>query len=218
MVPSDYERKGYLNTQWQSDGVPFTATVQAISPDHSTVLISSSQEFFEDYVHAWQKQMVLSLPSTIRTGIRDFVEPEIYLQQYAQQVLNIPLTPVAKAALPSIFGKNLEAEKNTLRALFEVNSININVRMELSNLVCDAILMKFTGQMGNRKVIVLAGADWQGVESYDANRVFSGIQNMFGNPFASSNTEKPKNMWEFFKQGGLIGQMQRNRNAAAQNA
>ena len=129
VVPPDYERKGYLNTQWQCDGVPFTATVQAISPDHSTVLMSSSQEFFEDYVHAWQKQMVPSLPSTIRSGIRDFVEPEIYLQQYAQQVLNIPLTPVAKAALPSKFGKNLEAEKKELHSLFEANSININVRV-----------------------------------------------------------------------------------------
>ena len=35
-------------------------------------------------------------------------------------------------------------------------------------------------------MVVLAGADWQGVEYYDANKGFSAIQNAFVNPFASA--------------------------------
>lgn len=216
VVPPDYILKGALNAQWQSDGVPFTAAVQAVSPDHSTVLTSTSREVFEDYLNPMQKRMIASVPGAIKTGYRDFMEPEAYLQQYAQQVLKTPVIPVAKAALPSLFGKNLPAERAALLSFFQSHCININVRIEVANLVCDAIAMKFSARLGNRNVVVLAGADWQGVEYFDANRGFSGMQNPFSNPFSAGGGEKPKNFVQWFLQGGIVGQMQRNRSAAAQ--
>lgn len=216
VVPPDYELKGALNAAWQSDRVPFTATVQAISPDHSTVLLSSSREMFEDYVNPMQKRMIASAPGTIKTGLRDFMEPEAYLEQYARQMLGVPVTPVARAALPSLFGKNLPAERNALQSFFQAHCININVRIEAANVVCDAILMKFTARLGNRNVVVLAGADWQGVEYFDANRGFAATMNPFGNPFPSGGGEQPKGFFQWWLQGGVIGQMQRNRNAARQ--
>ena len=218
VVPPDYTLKGALNAQWQSDQVPFTATVQAISPDHSTVLLSSSGEVFEDYLDPMQKRMIASVPGANRNAYRDFMEPEAYLQQYAQQMLNAPVTPVAKAALPSLFGKNIQAERAALLSYFQSHCININVRIEVANLVCDALLMKFSARLGSRNVVVLAGADWRGVEYYDANRGFSAIQNPFSNLFSNASTEKPKNAFEFFMKGGIVGQMQRNRKAAAQQA
>ena len=218
VVPPDYILKGALNAQWQSDQVPFTTTVQAISPDHSTVLLSSSGEVFEDYLDPVQKRMIASVPGVIKSSCRDFMEPEAYLQQYAQQMLNAPVTPVAKAALPSLFGQNLQAERAALLSYFQSHCININVRIEVANLVCDALLMKFSARLGNRNVVVLAGADWRGVEYYDANRGFSSVQNPFSNLFSNAGTEKPKNAFEFFMKGGILGQMQRNRKAAAQQA
>lgn len=222
VVPPDYTLKGVLHTQWQSDLVPFTATIQAVSPDHSTVLMSSSREVFEDYLNPMQKRIIASVPGAIKTGLRDFMEPEAYLQQYAQQVLQTPVTPVAKAALPSLFGKNLPGERNSLLSYFQSHCININVRIEVANLVCDGILMKFSAQLGNRNVVVLAGADWQGVEYFDANRGFAAVMNPFSNPlsnpFSSGGGEEPKNFGQWFLQGGLVGQMQRKRRAAAQQA
>lgn len=180
--------------------------------------VKNGCEHYEDYLNPVQKRMIASVPGVIKTGFRDFMEPEDYLQQYARQVLQVPVTPVARAALPSLFGKNLPAERNALLSFFQSHCININVRIEASNLVCDAILMKFSARLGNRNVVVLAGADWQGVEYYDANRGFSGIQSAFANPFSFAGTEKPKNFVDFFMKGGLVGQMMRNKNAAAQNA
>ena len=55
VVPSDYTLKGALNPQWQSDSVPFTATVQAVSPDRSILLVSSSKETFEEIRDPIQK-------------------------------------------------------------------------------------------------------------------------------------------------------------------
>lgn len=191
VVPPDYTLTGILNAQWQCDSVPFTTTVQAVSPDHSTVLMSSSREVFEDYLNPMQKRMIVSVPGAIKTGFLDFMEPENYLQQYAQCVLKVPVTPVAKAALPSLFGKNLPAERNALLSFFQSHCININVRIEVSNLVCDAILMKFASRLGNRDVVVLAGADWQGVEYYDANKGFSGIRNIWQ---TYQQTQTPKSI------------------------
>ena len=55
VVPPDYTLKGALNTQWQSDAVPFTATVQAVSPDRS-VILTSSKETFEEIRDPIQKK------------------------------------------------------------------------------------------------------------------------------------------------------------------
>ena len=214
VVPPDYALKGTLNAEWQSDQVPFTTTVQAVSPDGSTVLLSSSREMFEDYLNPMQKRMIASVPGTIKTGLRDFMEPEDYLKQYARQMLGVPVTPVARAALPSPFGRNLQAEHSALQAYFAAHCININVRMEAANVVCDAILMKFTARLGNRNAVVLAGADWQGVEYFDANRGFDAVMNPAA--FPAGGGEEPKGFLQWWLQGGVVGQMQRKRNAARQ--
>ena len=225
MVPPDYALKGALNTQWQSDSVPFTATVQAVSPDRSVILTSSSKETFEEIRDPIQKKMVARIPVAAPAWLRDFVEPEAYLQQYAEGMLGVPVTPIARAALPSVFGTHLQEEKAKLLAFFNAHAININVRLEVSNLVCDPILMKFTARLNGADVVVLAGADWQGAEYYDANNtvgnltnVLGGVQNAFGGMLSGGSREAPKNKMEFFMQGGLIGQMMRSRNASAQSA
>ena len=61
VVPPDYTLKGALNAQWQSDAVPFTATVQAVSPDRS-VILTSSKETFEKIRDPIQKKMVARIP------------------------------------------------------------------------------------------------------------------------------------------------------------
>lgn len=79
------------------------------------------------------------------------------------------------------------------------------MRLEAANVVCDAILMKFTARLGNRNVVVLAGADWQGVEYYDANRGFQAVVNPFGNPFSAGGGEEPKGFLQWWLQGGVVG-------------
>ena len=69
VVPPDYILEGKLAAQWQSDQVPFTAIVQAVSPDRSTLLLSSSREVFEDYLNPMQKRMIASAPGAIKTGL-----------------------------------------------------------------------------------------------------------------------------------------------------
>ena len=146
VVPPDYALKGALNTQWQSDSVPFTATVQAVSPDRSVILTSSSKETFEEIRDPIQKKMVARIPVAAPAWLRDFVEPEAYLQQYAEGML-----------LPSVFGTHLQEEKAKLLAFFNAHAININVRLEVSNLVCDPILSSTAGNMQRRVLALSSG-------------------------------------------------------------
>ena len=146
VVPPDYTLKGVLNAQWQSDAVPFTATVQAVSPDRSVILTSSSKETFEEIRDPIQKKMVARIPVAAPAWLRDFVEPEAYLQQYAEGML-----------LPSVFGTHLQEEKAKLLAFFNAHAININVRLEVSNLVCDPILSSTAGNMQRRVLALSSG-------------------------------------------------------------
>ena len=145
VVPPDYTLKGALNAQWQSDAVPFTATVQAVSPDRS-VILTSSKETFEEIRDPIQKKMVARIPVVAPAWLRDFVEPEAYLQQYAEGML-----------LPSVFGTHLQEEKAKLLAFFNAHAININVRLEVSNLVCDPILSSTAGNMQRRVLALSSG-------------------------------------------------------------
>ena len=145
VVPPDYTLKGALNAQWQSDAVPFTATVQAVSPDRS-VILTSSKETFEEIRDPIQKKMVARIPVAAPAWLRDFVEPEAYLQQYVEGML-----------LPSVFGTHLQEEKAKLLAFFNAHAININVRLEVSNLVCDPILSSTAGNMQRRVLALSSG-------------------------------------------------------------
>ena len=143
--PPDYTLKGALSTQWQSDAVPFTATLQAVSPDRS-VILTSSKETFEEIRDPIQEKMVARIPVAAPAWLRDFMEPEAYLQQYAEGML-----------LPSVFGTHLQEEKAKLLAFFNAHAININVRLEVSNLVCDPILSSTAGNMQRRVLALSSG-------------------------------------------------------------
>ena len=130
--------------------------MQAVSPDRS-VILTSSKETFEKIRDPIQKKMVAGTPAAAPAWLRDFVEPETYLQQYAERMSGVPVTPIARAALPSVFGTHLQEEKAKLLAFFNAHAININVRLEVSNLVCDPILSSTAGNMQRRVLALSSG-------------------------------------------------------------
>lgn len=130
--------------------------MQAVSPDRS-VILTSSKETFEEIRDPIQKKMVVGTPAAAPAWLRDFVEPEAYLQQYVEGMSGVPVTPIARAALPSVFGTHLQEEKAKLLAFFNAHAININVRLEVSNLVCDPILSSTAGNMQRRVLALSSG-------------------------------------------------------------
>lgn len=223
IIPSDYQMGGMLKDEWQSEQVPFTVLVQAVSPDQEIFLVSSSNEVFTDYRNSMLKKVAACLPGAVPSGFRDFVEPEIYLQEYAQSIAGVPVTPVAKSALPSRFGRNLAQERARFQA--EVNAslhADPGQPLGLSNLTCEAILMKFTAHINGREMVVFVGSDYQGSEVYMLNGIMGnmgGVGSILGgmqNAFGGTSSEEPKNAFDYFMKGGLFGQKMREKKAANQ--
>lgn len=225
VMPSDYQLGGVLQEEWQSESVPFTVIVQAVSPDQEIYLVSSSNEMFTDFKNAILKKAASCIPGAIPSSFRDFVEPEIYLQDYAQRIAGVAVTPVARAFLPSHFGQNLAQERMQYQS--EINAslhADPGQPMGLSNLICEPILMKFAAQINGRPMAVFVGSDYQGAEVYAMNsmmgamegmgNLFEGMQNAFEGMFSRSDTEEPKNAFDYFMKGGLFGQKMREKKAA----
>ena len=202
VVPESFTSEGNLYEVWQSDLVPFTAAFQASSPDRSTMLSTTSGEMYAWYLNPLLRTFAAQTPNVIKTSFREFIEPDEYLHQYAERMAGIPLTPTARAKLPSAYGKDLEGERQRLLQYVESHMINISVRETVSTCYCDAFLYRYEGVLRGRKIVVLAGCDYKGVESYDAN----------GGPAGMG-------LLSMGLQGGLLGRMmQGNKEKAAAKA
>ena len=171
-LPSDYKVEAALSEGWKAN-VPFRIFLSASNPDQDILISSMSKETYDAYLNPIFKTMIPD-----KSGMRDFIEPEEYIQDYAQKVTGINLTPVGKTVLPSVFSNNLENEYNEMMHYFSIREAGAtNISVKPVNAIVDPILMKFIGQYEGKDVIVLAGADYQGIE-YSATDPFLGA--MFG--------------------------------------
>ena len=202
VVPESFTPEGNLYEVWQSDLVPFTAAFQASSPDRSILISTTSGEMYAWYLNPLLRSFAAQTPNVIKTSFREFIEPDEYLHQYAERTAGIPLIPTARAKLPSAYGNDIEGERQRLLQYVESHMINISVRETVSTCYCDAFLYRYEGVSGGRKIVVFAGCDYKGVESYDANGGPAGI-----------------GLLSMGMQGGLLGKMmQGNKGKASAKA
>ena len=168
-IPDNFSVSGTLVQKWQSDMVPFTASVQAFSPDRSLFLASTSGEFYTYYLNPLLRSAAASVPGAFKTQLRNFIEPDQYLHQYAEKMAGVRLTPTARAKLPSPFGADLQGERNRLARYVQDHTINVSVQVAVSTYYCDAFLYRYEAVVKGRRSVFLAGCDYKGVEYYDAS-------------------------------------------------
>ena len=168
-IPENFTVGGTLIQKWQSDMVPFTASIQAASPDRSIFLSSTSGEFYSYYLNPLLRSAAASVPGAFKTQLRNFMEPDAYLHEYAAKMAGVRLQPTARAKLPSPFGADLQGERNRLARFFQDHSINIGVQIAVSTYYCDAFLYRYEAVVKGRRTVFLAGCDYKGVEYYDAS-------------------------------------------------
>ncbi len=168
-IPENFTVGGTLVQKWQSDLVPFTASIQAASPDRSIFLSSTSGDFYSYYLNPLLRSAAASVPGAFKTQLRNFMEPDEYLHEYAARMAGVRLQPTARAKLPSPFGQDLQGERNRLARFFQDHSINIGVQIAVSTYYCDAFLYRYEAVVKGRRTVFLAGCDYKGVEYYDAS-------------------------------------------------
>lgn len=183
-IPDGYLIGSSYKDGFQSESVPFLVTAHAINNDTKVMIIAVTDEMFTEYRNKLIKQSAKSMPNIIKTSLRDFIEPDLYLQQFAEAVSQMKLTPVARAAMPSVNGQNHDAAYNNMMSLYQ-ESFDYEARtgypVYANNSIYDSYMIKYygTAASGNR-CVVLAGMDYKGVEYYNGTSVLSAINPLAG--------------------------------------
>ena len=118
-INDQYMTGASLVNKMQHEGVPFFITAHAIDASRNIMIFGLSDEMFTTYKNQMIKMTLKAVPNVIWSSIRDFVEPEVYLQQFAEALSQMKLTPTAMTDLPSLIGQNLQNYYNTMMADYQ---------------------------------------------------------------------------------------------------
>ncbi|MBQ8093531.1 MAG: hypothetical protein IJ242_08165 [Clostridia bacterium] len=193
LVPEDYLCTGAVTRSGGNDFSPVRNWIKAESPDHSVILFSESRMIWEEYLNPMLKSGA-RFAGYDPADCADFVEPEIFLQQYAERFAETPLKPTAFAALPGPFAQNRERELNDMLTRFlSLDGSGPNVQMEIINAVCEPLLMKFTANTNSQELTVLIGCEYVGIEyrnAITAAMLMGGTLGMLGSLIGGMSASK----------------------------
>ena len=236
MVPEGYTLSGRLINPLQSNHVPFHTWVRAVDSKKEIYLFAESPEMFIDYRTAFLKATSKMDPTLVPGAVREFTEPEEYIKQYAERITGAKMTATDCGKLPSYFGKNLKSYHEYMlreyQTLFDIDA-SFGTYVGTANSTCDAILYRFTCDIQGEEYVVLAGADYMGIEYYNqatamGTQAVDGLKNLFGKAMESVASAQQgegfgvevkgeKRDMGWFMKGGLVGQMMRDKEAGVRN-
>ena len=195
-IPDHYMIGGSLVNKMQHETVPFTVTAHAIDSSRNIMIFGLTDEMYTTYTNQLIKMTLKAVPNIIWDSIRDFVEPEDFLKQFAEAISQMKLTPVAEASLPSIFGRNIQKSYDNMMA--EYNAVfqreaSLGTPTYANNSLCKAMLVKYKGvSASGQDCVVLAGMDYKGIEYYStvtAMSVMGPVGGLIGNLMQKKQAE-----------------------------
>ena len=169
-IPDNYLIGASIVEKIQHESVPFFVTAHAIDTTRNIMMFGLTDEMFTTYKNQLIKSSLKQVPNVIWTSIRDFIEPEEYLQQFAEAISSMKLTPVAQTDLPSIFGRNIQKSYENMMMQYQVafdREASLGTPTKANNSLCRATLVKYKGvSKTGVPCVVLAGMDYKGIEYY----------------------------------------------------
>ena len=190
-IGDEYQIGASVTDGFQSETVPFVVSAHAADNERKIMLIGFSDEMFTTYKNQLIRQMLQYTPDVIWDAVRDFIEPEQYLGQFASALSQMRLTPVAYGDLPSYFGKNIQQSYQQMmdeyNTSFEIEG-QLGTPTCANNSLCRSYLVKYEAKSkSGQDCVVLAGMDYKGIEYYSQISISSVI-----NPFAGLFTQQKK--------------------------
>ena len=168
-VPEGYIAGSALRNQVQHDRVPFSVSAHVLNPQKGIFVFGLTDEMFTTYVNQFIKQTLKMVPNIIWSSVRDFVEPEAYLNLFAMAMTQMELSPVATGALPSMYNSNLDRVRSMLLDeynMYMAYDLQAGTPTHLNHVACCSYLKKYTAVKDGVPQIVFAGMDYKGVEEY----------------------------------------------------
>ena len=196
-IPESYLIGSSIVNKIQSEGVPFFITCHAIDTARNIMIFGLTDEMFTTYTNQFIKMSLKSVPNVIWTSIRDFIEPEEYLNQFAQAMCQMPLKATAQSMLPSLIGNNIQQYYDNMMAYYQ-QAFDIEAQLGTptyaNNSLCRSFLVRYEGTTkAGVDSVVLAGMDYKGVEYYTSVSplsVISPLAGLAGGLLKNRKTEK----------------------------
>ncbi len=183
-IPDNYLIGSAIVNKLQHESVPFFITCHAIDTARNIMIFGLTDEMFTTYTNKFIKMTLKAVPNVIWDSIRDWIEPDEYLQQFAQAMSQMPLTATAQAALPSLIGNNIQkyydSMMETYQQAFDIEG-QLGTPTYANNSLCRSFLRRYEGiAQSGVPTVVLAGMDYKGVEYYTSVSALSAISPLGG--------------------------------------
>ena len=160
------------------------------------MMFGLTDEMFTTYVNPMIKMTLKSVPNIIWNSIRDFIEPGVYLKQFAEAISQMALTAVSNTKLPSILGRDPQKSYNDMMAVYNAyfqRETSLGTPTFANNSIFLPLLVKYKGiSKSGVPCVVLAGMDYKGCEYYSnvsALSAISPIGGLLGSLFKTNQQE-----------------------------
>jgi len=196
-IADRYTIGGSLIDGFQHESVPFFITAHAVDTERNVMMYALSDEMYTTYKNRMMTQALNSMQDVRWNSIRDFIEPEIFMLQFAQALSMMQLSFVGESHLPSVLGSNPERTYNDFmteyNAAFE-REASLGTPVKANNILLRSFMRKYTGYSKTGvRCSVFAGMDYNGIEYYAAISPLSAINPLAGLFGTMSRSRKAEN-------------------------
>ena len=179
-IPDGYQIGGSLVNGFQHESVPFFVTVHAVNPETKAIIYGLTDEKYTTYKNQMIKMTLKAMSDVKWNSIRDFIEPEVYLDTFAAALSGMPsIKAVGKADLPSICGKNQQQAFNDFMALYQDSferDASLGTPTRANNILVKSFMRKYDGvAKSGAACTVIAGMDYNGIEYYSEASMLGAI-------------------------------------------
>ena len=184
-IPDGYQIGGSLVNGFQHESVPFFVTVHAVNPETKAIIYGLTDEKYTTYKNQMIKMTLKAMSDVKWNSIRDFIEPEVYLDTFAAALSGMPsIKAVGKADLPSICGKNQQQAFNDFMALYQDSferDASLGTPTRANNILVKSFMRKYDGvAKSGAACTVVAGMDYNGIEYYSEASMLGAINPLAG--------------------------------------
>ena len=184
-ISDEYQIGGSLVDGFQHESVPFFITAHAINPKTNVMIFGLSDEKFTTYKNQMLKMTLKSMTDVKWNSIRDFIEPEDYLYQFAKALSQMSqLTAIGEAPLSSLCGQNQNQTYNDFMTLYNdafQRDASFGTPSKANNILVKSFMRRYKGiAPSGAECSVIAGMDYNGIEYYSTASILSVINPLAG--------------------------------------
>ena len=235
IIPEGWQTQGFYMEREIDDITPFGTILNTFNPEQTMRMTSQFGERFMYFLGP-------SLGSMLTNGSikKKYLDPQPYLQDIAQRLLNISFQPKAFGSVLTYYSQNKSVEAQKIVGRFSENARivlpDVQCDFRLQNVLVDSVAMSGRFDNQGQEWSLIIAADLYGLEYYDAapmaalgRGLTGGLGKLLGaedgpsdpQSFTNVLSESMKAMrsgeekgifsMDFYKGGGLVGVMKRQK-------